>query len=435
MWREKQIGDIANVIPSNVDKKSVPGQRKIKLCNYMDVYNNRYIHGELDFMIATAKADQIEKYKLLPDDVIITKDSETPEDIAVPAVVGENIDDLICGYHLAILRPKEFVNGKFLMYRLCEDAVRRQFFRVANGSTRYGLTIGAIENVNLDFPEEPEQNSIVETLEATEEAIAATRGMLDKQDKIKDGLLQDLLTRGVDQNGKLRPHPEDAPDLYKSSPLGLIPKDWDVVELGDSSIKIIDGDRGSHYPNASELLDDGHCVFLNASNVTKNGFKFKTVDFITAEKDSKLRKGKLVRNDIVLTTRGTVGNFAYYSDDIAYEDMRINSGMVILRNEEKDLDTQFFYYSFGSFIFTAENQRSGSGSAQPQLPIKDLVKFNFLKPSPDEQELINKKINEFMNNYRIVENEFTKLKKLKSGLMQDLLTGKKRIPVKQKEAA
>lgn len=332
------------------------------------------------------------------------------------------------------IEENEVYDIKFLYYLL--SSKQADITKMQAGGAQPHVYPENVNNLTIYYPpEKEEQKAIAEVLDTVDEAIAATQAMLEKQDKIKDGLLQDLLTRGVDASGTLRPCAADAPNLYKPSPLGLIPKEWDVKSFEHSSISIIDGDRGEHYPSAGELLEDGHCVFLNASNVTKRGFKFETIDFITAEKDSKLRKGKLVRDDVILTTRGTVGNFAYFDESIPYEHIRINSGMVILRNNEKNLDTKFFFYSFGSFIFVSENQRSGSGSAQPQLPIKDLLKFNFIKPSPDEQHLINARVDGFMEKYRLTQVELTKLKKLKAGLMQDLLTGKKRVPSALKEAA
>ncbi|VNT22040.1 type I restriction-modification system, S subunit, putative [Streptococcus pneumoniae] len=101
--------------------------------------------------------------------------------------------------------------------------------------------------------------------------------------------------------------------------------------LVKSRFDIIDGDRSKNYPKSDELFSEEYCLFLNTKNVTKNGFSFDTKQFITKTKDKLLRKGKLERYDIVLTTRGTVGNVAYYDELIKYKHLRINSGMVILR--------------------------------------------------------------------------------------------------------
>ncbi|VQU51255.1 type I restriction-modification system subunit S [Streptococcus pneumoniae] len=103
-----------------------------------------------------------------------------------------------------------------------------------------------------------------------------------------------------------------------------------IFESIDNLFDIIDGDRGKNYPKSDELFSEEYCLFLNTKNVTKNGFSFDTKQFITKTKDKLLRKGKLERYDIVLTTRGTVGNVAYYDELIKYKHLRINSGMVIL---------------------------------------------------------------------------------------------------------
>ncbi|VMC55280.1 type I restriction-modification system, S subunit [Streptococcus pneumoniae] len=100
-----------------------------------------------------------------------------------------------------------------------------------------------------------------------------------------------------------------------------------IFESIDNLFDIIDGDRGKNYPKSDELFSEEYCLFLNTKNVTKNGFSFDTKQFITKTKDKLLRKGKLERYDIVLTTRGTVGNVAYYDELIKYKHLRINSGV------------------------------------------------------------------------------------------------------------
>lgn len=110
---------------------------------------------------------------------------------------------------------------------------------------------------------------------------------------------------------------------------------FDIVQLCDINIDVIDGDRGKNYPHQDELLEAGHCLFLSAKNVTQNGFLFADNQFITQKKDELLNNGKLMRGDIVITTRGTVGNVAIYSDEVPYDNIRINSGMLIIRCGDK----------------------------------------------------------------------------------------------------
>jgi type I restriction enzyme, S subunit len=107
--------------------------------------------------------------------------------------------------------------------------------------------------------------------------------------------------------------------------------EWIECTLGEAPIQIIDGDRGKNYPKKADFSDTGYCLFLNAKNVTISGFAFTELNFINQEKDESLRKGKLKRGDLVLTTRGTVGNIAYYDKNVQFDHIRINSGMVIIR--------------------------------------------------------------------------------------------------------
>lgn len=163
--------------------------------------------------------------------------------------------------------------------------------------------------------------------------------------------------------------------------------EWKEVDIEQTSIEIIDGDRGKNYPKNNELTNSGYCLFLSAANVTKNGLQFSNSSFITKEKDALLRKGKLMPQDIVLTTRGTVGNVGFYGDDVPYSNMRINSGMVIIRPGE-DFDTMFLYLYLRSCYFRAQITQFQSGSAQPQLPISTLQKMKVIKPDIAAQRRI-----------------------------------------------
>lgn len=159
---------------------------------------------------------------------------------------------------------------------------------------------------------------------------------------------------------------------------------YQIGQLAD----IIDGDRGKNYPKQNEFFPEGYCLFLNAGNVTPNGFSFEENSFITQEKDDLLRKGKLQRGDIVYTTRGTVGNAALYSESVPLENIRINSGMVILRCHEDIVDKQYLYQVLKSEHFRPYFKKYCTGSAQPQLPIINFSKIELNIPEVATQRRI-----------------------------------------------
>jgi type I restriction enzyme S subunit len=162
--------------------------------------------------------------------------------------------------------------------------------------------------------------------------------------------------------------------------------EWREVLLGNAPIEILDGDRGKNYPKKHEFLDEGFCLFLNTKNVTSSGFNFTDLNFITKEKDGILRKGKMERNDVVLTTRGTVGNVAFYNEKIIFDSIRINSGMVIIRPIQAEIHPVFNFQLFK--YLTLDLSEFVSGSAQPQLPIRDLKQIPILLPPLPEQKAI-----------------------------------------------
>ena len=161
------------------------------------------------------------------------------------------------------------------------------------------------------------------------------------------------------------------------------------IEIGNTDIELIDGDRGKNYPHQNELRLEGDCVFLSANNVTTDGFKFDNVVYITAEKDRALRNGKIQRGDIVITTRGTVGNVAYYNQQIPYDNIRINSGMRIVRCHEQ-IKSEFLYYVLRGVEFQRQIKQIQTGTAQPQLPKSHFIKMKIIVPTIDVQEKIAK---------------------------------------------
>lgn len=156
--------------------------------------------------------------------------------------------------------------------------------------------------------------------------------------------------------------------LVKSRFVEIFKNNKAHIAIGEL-FQVIDGDRGKNYPKATDFFDEGYCLFLNAKNVTKNGFCFDTVQFITQQKDEQLNKGRVLPEDIILTTRGTVGNVAYCDIESSHKHMRINSGMVILRSKDIIYDVDFITYVLSNQI---NYGKEISGSAQPQLPISKL---------------------------------------------------------------
>jgi len=205
-WEIRKLKTIAKIITSNLDKKTIDSEKKVFLCNYLDVYKNDFITDQIDFMIATANDNEIEYFKLKQGDVIITKDSESWDDIAIPAFVQKLSTEALCAYHLALIRPNHtIIDGEYLFRSFCANSINYQFRISANGITRYGLSQHSIKNALLIIPPITEQQTIVKYLNNKTRAIDSILDIEIKAIVIlkeyRKALISDAVTGKIDVRG------------------------------------------------------------------------------------------------------------------------------------------------------------------------------------------------------------------------------------------
>jgi type I restriction enzyme, S subunit len=227
--RVERLKHVAEVYVSNVDKKSEEGDSAISLCNYTDVYYNERITGALDFMSATATRDQRTKFGLRKGDVVLTKDSETPEDIGVSALVAEDVPHLVCGYHLAVVRARAgTADGPYLRWALASTAARQRMSAVATGVTRFGLRSEAIADLPVPLPPTSTQRAIADYLDREtariDALIAAKQRMVELLAEQTEAAMTALVTTGTSQRGQ-------AADGADAEWLGRTPAGWRVIPL------------------------------------------------------------------------------------------------------------------------------------------------------------------------------------------------------------
>jgi type I restriction enzyme S subunit len=212
-WEVKKLKYISECYPSNVDKKTKESEKEVKLCNYTDVYYNDYINKDIEFMKATAKVSQIKKFQLQVGDIILTKDSESPDDIAVASYVSEEIDNLICGYHLNLIRNIEKNESMYVYFVLLSEGAKNYFGSIANGITRYGISSGGFKNFNVCLPRIDEQKIIIEYIEKQLENNNKIKKQVKNQINLIKQAKQSLISEAV--TGKI--------DL----------RDWEVKEINN----------------------------------------------------------------------------------------------------------------------------------------------------------------------------------------------------------
>lgn len=264
-WRQARLGAIAEAWTSTVDKHAVDGQPPVRLCNYTDVYKKDSITADIDFMKATARPDQIDRFRLRLGDTLITKDSETADDIGVPAFVEYEAPDLICGYHLAIVRPRDGeVVPRFLYWALSAAPTLRQWEVLASGVTRVGIRSGDLTKAALPLPPRMEQQQIADYLDhetaRIDALMAKQQALIDTLRERRTAIADAVLGGFVDVGERLK--------RYLTVVDKRAGEDWPALDLLSVSIdwgvrprkEISDDDPRAEDLSAYKLVEPGQVV-------------------------------------------------------------------------------------------------------------------------------------------------------------------------------
>ena len=424
-WQERPLSEVGDVVFSNVDKKSRFRETEIRLCNYLDVYLNDYVDDGLPYMKATASAAEIRKFALRTGDVIITKDSETPDDIGVATIVRRIGPDVLCGYHLARIRLRKSTIPDFVAKQIGTDRIQRYFAKEANGTTRYGLSNASVKTIPLWLPKESdEQRRIAEILDTLDEAIRRTEQVIAKLQQMKQGLLHDLLTRGIDENGELR-DPERHPEQFQDSLLGRIPKGWEVRPLASGA----DIDRGkfTHRPRNDPRFYGGNFPFIQTGDISAAEGGILTSYTQTLNDRGASVSKEFPANTIAITIAANIADTAILGIPMHFPDSVVGA---VVRHPN---NIRFIELSLRRS--KAQLEAQAPQSAQKNINLQDLRPLPTAFPDPVEQDLIAKV---YDSHSECLDRELTqveKLRTLKQGLMDDLLTGRVRVPVPEEAAS
>ena len=304
---------------------------------------------------------------------------------------------------------KNMADVRYIKYYF--DIFKKQMQAMSQGATQDNFSVEKMLKVKFIIPLLPTQKKIANILSAYDDLIENNNRRIELLEQAAQQLYKEWFVR-------FRFPVYETVHFIKG-----IPDGFEVKKL-NNIVEIIDGDRGVNYPNQNEMYDEGYCLFLNAGNVTTNGFDFSKNTFIAKEKDEKLRKGKLSREDIIITTRGTVGNVALYNRFVPFNHIRINSGMVIVRPISCDINTSFLYLLLRSSYVQQLITLFSSGSAQPQLPIKDMKNIKVLVPTQKLLSAFEEIVKPILE---IISNKLTKnqnLIKQRDLLLPRLMSGK-----------
>lgn len=400
-WQRTTLGEALQVTET-VDPLRAPDSE----FEYIDVssVSNETFQIESTQRLKGKDAPSRARRKVKANDVLFATVRPTLRRIAI---VPKNLHNQVCSTGYFVLRPKPLVDYGFLFYFLFTADFSNRMEQLQKGASYPAVTDRDIRTQPFAFPPLPEQQRIVAILDESFAAVATAKANTEKSLLNARALFESHLQSVFSRRGE----------------------GWTMKTMGDETLlEIIDGDRGANYPKAADFHDEGHCLFLNTKNVRPNGFEFESTMFITETKDRQLRKGKLRRDDVVLTTRGTIGNIGLYSEDVPYDHVRINSGMLILRANKRTLLPQFLFELLRSEIVKDQFAKQSTGAAQPQLPVKTLVNLTIPVPQKvEDQAALVEKLRTFYPETQSLENihqqKLAALDELKKALLHEAFKG------------
>lgn len=417
-WKQVRLGDVATVGFSGVDKKTVRDEVPVRLCNYTDVYYNRRILPDAAFMSATATHAEICKWGLKKDDVLFTKDSETAGDIGVPAYVTETMPDVLCGYHLGRARPNpDLLEGRFLSHLLLSQEVSSELSRIANGITRFGLTLPNVRSLPLTLPTPAEQRGIAAVLDSIDEAIERTEALIAATENLRESLRHELLTRGMPGW-----HTE-----WKEVPrLGTIPATWRVSTLTQVLILNQPGAWGKQ-PSKNPGVP-----VLRATNLTRDGQINPTQVAKRRLSEKDISRRLMEDGDIMLERSGggpgtPVGRVALirglgpvYCNNFCQQ-LRVDRSKVM-----PYWAAQALWHRYLQGVTSRLEHRT---TGIRNLDYGGYLSFPFPIPPLAEQGAISKALEGLYEGIEVQEQVLRNLNNLKASASQALLTGRVRVPV------
>ena len=427
-WGACRLDAVADVLFSNVDKHTLDNEVPVRLCNYVDVYKNDRITKALDFMEASAEPREISKFQVRPGDVLATKDSETPDDIAVSSLVAEELPGVICGYHLAMIRPRSRrVTGPFIAWLHASKPFRAQYEAKAVGVTRFGLSQTAFKEALIPLPPRNEQERIAAYLDAScaaiDAAVAAKRAQFETLDGVRRDIVQRSVTRGLEKGAPLK----QTGNVWMSA----VPATWELVSLK----RVSDIQSGLTLGKVYEgpLIER---PYLRVANVQDGHLNLEDVTTIEVPKEVahhvELRPGDVLMTeggDLDKLGRGTVWTGAI-------PDCLHQNHIFAIRCFKHKLLPGFLAYltasQYGRDYFEATGKRTtnlaNTNSTKVGL-------FPIPCPSLTEQlaicRFIDEKLNQITEIVNGIEAQITALTAYRKSLIHECVTGKRRITAKE----
>ena len=417
-WKADRLGKFADIIVSNVDKKTEDDEEAVLLCNYVDVYKNDRITSGIPFMEATATPHEIAKFTLLRDDVITTKDSESPLDIAIPSLVVEDIEGLVCGYHLAILRAdRRNLFGPFLSWLHVSQTIRSHYEMHACGITRWAVGRKHFKTCPVPLPPLAEQKRIAAYLDAScaaiDRAVETKRKQLETLDALRKSIIQKAVTQGLNPKVKMK---ESGVEW-----LGPIPAHWKIEKL--KRCGRLKG--GAGFPYDEQGVTDAEIPFYKVKHLQAPRYLTDCDNFVTVETARRLGAEIMPPDTIVFAKVGAALLLNRFR--ILTRPCCIDNNMTALIIERSEYRMPYFFHVLNLLDL-------GEFANQGPVPSINGAQVGAIRvpvsPANEQEaivEFVEHKASLFQSLSSSIQSQITTLTAYRKSLIHECVTGKRRI--------
>jgi type I restriction enzyme S subunit len=370
--------------------------------------------------ITSRKYNSLARHGALPGDIAIAKMADPVARACIVPPVAEQFVVVADCIRLRV-DTSRFDSG-YVVRAINSPYTRREAEKKAIGSTRVRINLSVLKTVGCLAPELSEQKTISKVLDTLDTAIHETESIIAKLKAIKQGLLHDLLTRGIDGNGELRPAQFEAPQRYKPSPLGLIPKEWDVVTLESISNTVTSGSR-----DWARFYADSGALFVRIGNLTREhiNFRYESTNYVRPPRNADGQRTRLEPGDILVSITADLGIVGVVPEGVG--EAYINQHIALIRPDLNTVNSRFIgHYLAGPIAQTYISKLNDAG-AKAGLNLPTIRGLLSVVPSRAEQDMIAVRLDEVDKRIQNAITEAAKLSELKAGLTDDLLTGRVRV--------
>jgi len=405
-WKLLKLESISKQIYYGITAKAKRNDTGLKMLRTTDINNYKADWANLPFCEVSEKSNNLNRYFLRKDDLIVARAGT----VGVSVLINQDLSDTVFGSYLIKVKLKEGISPKFVYYFFQSNNYWKHL-HCAQGSTMKNINLPLLKSLILPLPPLPEQNKIAEVLLTVDQYIEEVDKSISKAERLKKGLMQDLLTKGIG-------HKE-----YKETEIGKIPSKWRVVRISD----IADVKGGKRLPKSHSLVDyKTSYPYIRIIDFRDMYVKIKNLKYLLPETQEVIKQYTISSNDVYISIAGSLGLVGLIPIELNGANLTENAAKLC---NLKGVDKKYLVYILNSSLVVKQIYSFTGKAQQPKLALFRIKKIKIPLPTIPEQNKIAEVLSTVDERIQLLKDKRNKLKRVKKGLMNELLTGRKRVKV------